>query len=35
MRTASSLKQDEQELAQSAAGYHLVSNQENVDNKMK
>ena len=35
MRTASSLKQDEQEQVQSEGGYHLVSNQENVENKMK
>ena len=33
MRTASSLKQGEQEQVQSAGGYHLVSNQENVERK--
>ena len=33
MRTASSLKKGEQEQLQSAGGYNLVSNQENVDRK--
>ena len=33
MRTASSLKQGEQEQVQSAGGYHLISNQENVEKK--
>ena len=36
MRTANSLKQGEQEQVQSAGGYHLVSNQENIEkNKSK
>ena len=35
MRTANSSKQGEQEQVQSAGGYHLVSNQENVDRKNK
>ena len=33
MRTANSLKQGEQEQVQSAGGYHLISNQENVEKK--
>ena len=33
MRTANSLKQGEQEQVQSAGGYHLICNQENVERK--
>ena len=33
MKTANSLKQGEQEQVQSAGGYHLVSNQKNVERK--
>ena len=35
MRTANSLIQGEQEQVQSADGYHLVSNKENIDRKNK
>ena len=35
MKAANSLKQGEQEQVHSAGGYHLASNQENVDRKKK